>query len=123
MQKRNARKCGIQKKVALAALKEHSTVKEIAQRFGVHIVQVHKWKKELQEKAEAVFETKKNNFEEKESELHEQIGKLTMENNWLKKNWGSRQNESAFICRSRRPTIINSSADEIVRKSKIELLF
>ena len=66
MQKRNARSAAFKKKVALAALKEDSTVKELAQRFGVHIVQVHKWKKELQEKAEAVFETKKNNFEEKE---------------------------------------------------------
>ena len=88
MQKRNARSASFKKKVALAALKEEATVKEIAQRFGVHLVQVHKWKKELLEKAEAVFETKKDNFEEKEAELHEQIGKLTVENNWLKKKLG-----------------------------------
>ena len=88
MQKRNARSATFKKKIALAALKEDSTVKEIAQRFGVHPVQVHKWKKELLEKAETVFETKMNPFEEKESELHEQIGKLTMENTWLKKKLG-----------------------------------
>lgn len=88
MQKRNARSALFKKKVALAALKEEATVKEIAQKFGVHPVQVHKWKKELLEKAEAVFETKKDNFEEKEAELHEQIGKLTVENNWLKKKLG-----------------------------------
>ena len=88
MQKRNARSASFKKKVALAALKEEATVKEIAQKFGVHPVQVHKWKKELLEKGEAVFETKKDNFEEKEAELHEQIGKLTVENNWLKKKLG-----------------------------------
>ena len=88
MQKRNARSASFKKKVALAALKEKATVKEIAQKFGVHPVQVHKWKKELLEKAEAVFETKKDNFEDKEAELHEQIGKLTVENNWLKKKLG-----------------------------------
>ena len=88
MQKRNVRSAVFKKKVALAALKEDSTVKELAQKFGVHIVQVHKWKKELLEKAETVFQIKKNNFEDREAELHEQIGKLTMENSWLKKKLG-----------------------------------
>jgi len=88
MQKRNARSAAFKKKVALAALKEDSTTKEIAQRFGVHVVQVHKWRKELLEKAEVVFEVKKDAFEKKEAKLHEQIGKLAMENDWLKKKLG-----------------------------------
>jgi transposase-like protein len=88
MQKRNARSAAFKKKVALAALREDSTMKEIAQRFGIHPVQVHKWKKELLEKAEAVFTTKKSNHEDREAKLHEQIGKLMMENSWLKKKLG-----------------------------------
>ncbi|NGX54103.1 MAG: hypothetical protein K1000chlam4_00826 [Chlamydiae bacterium] len=59
MQKRNARSATFKKKVALAALREDLTVKEIAQRFGVHVVQVHKWKKELLERAQTIFETKR----------------------------------------------------------------
>lgn len=108
MQKRNARSAAFKQKVALAALKEDSTVKEIAQRFGGHTVQVHKWKKELLDKAEAVFEMKKDNFEEKKAELHEQIGKLTMENNWLKKNWDFRQSDPPLICKPRGQTVFGS---------------
>jgi len=88
MQKRNARSATFKKKVAIAALKEDCTIKEVAQRFGVHTVQVHKWKKELLDNADTVFETKKDSFEEKETTLLEQIGKLTVENSWLKKKLG-----------------------------------
>ena len=65
--------------MALAALKENATSEEIAQRFGIHVTQVHKWKKELTDSAELVFGSKKHNFEEKEVELHAQIGKLAVE--------------------------------------------
>ena len=88
MQKRTARTATFKKKVVLAALKEDATVQEIAQRFGVHVTQVHKWKKEFVDNAESVFESKKESFEEKETGLHAQIGKLTVENNWLKKKLG-----------------------------------
>ena len=79
MQKRTARSAAFKKKVALAALKENATAEEIAQRFGIHVTQVHKWKKELTDNAELVFGSKKHNFEEKEVELHAQIGKLAVE--------------------------------------------
>lgn len=88
MQKRAFRSTAFKKKVALAALKEDATVQEIACRFGIHATQVHKWKRKLIENADVIFESKKNNFEEKEAKLHEQIGKLTVENNWLKKKLG-----------------------------------
>ncbi len=53
--------------------------------------------KKLLEKAKAVFEAKKDNFEEREAELHEQIGKLTMENTWLKKNWDFKSKEPFLL--------------------------
>lgn len=31
-----------------------------------------------------------NNYEAKEAKLHEQIGRLSVENDWLKKKWGSK---------------------------------
>ena len=90
MQKRNDRSPTFKKKVALVALREDATMNEIAKLFGVHPVQVRAWKKELQDQAEVVFERKSPgiDFREKEAALHEEIGKLTVENSWLKKKLG-----------------------------------
>lgn len=90
MQKRNERSPTFKKKVALAALKEDATMNSVAKTFGVHPVQVRTWKKELLDRAEEIFETKKSGdcFKEKEASLHEEIGKLSVENSWLKKKLG-----------------------------------
>jgi len=91
MQKRTFRSATFKKKVALEAIKEINTINEIAQKYGVHPIQVRKWKKELLDNAELAFEKEyknKNNFQAKEAILHEQIGRLSVENDWLKKKLG-----------------------------------
>ena len=88
MQKKTFRSATFKKKVALEAIRETATINEIAQKHGVHPSQVRKWKKELLDNAEIAFERGANvntNFEIKESQLHEQIGRLSVENAWLKK--------------------------------------
>lgn len=62
----------------------------LAKTFGVHSVQVRTWKKELVDRAEELFQGKKRgeDFKEKEANLLEEIGRLTVENNWLKKKLG-----------------------------------
>ena len=45
-------------KVALEAIQGVKTLNEIGQEFGVHPVQVGKWKKELQEQASSLFDDK-----------------------------------------------------------------
>jgi transposase-like protein len=78
-------------KVALAAVKEVETVSQLASRHKVHPTQVHSWKKQLLAGAEGVFQNgsgrKKSGSEEEcsSSELYEQIGRLKMELEWLKK--------------------------------------
>jgi len=91
MQKRTFRSATFKKKVALEAVREMVTINEIAQKYAVHPIQVRQWKKELLDNAEMAFEKEKNNknhYEAQEAKLHEQIGRLSVENNWLKKKLG-----------------------------------
>ena len=75
--------------IALAAIKEQMTMAEIASKYSVHPTQVKAWKK----KALAILGdsfTKKEQQEKAEnermlSELYEQIGRLKVENEFLKK--------------------------------------
>ncbi len=75
-------------RVALEAVKERETVAQIAQRFSVHPTQVNQWKRKLLEQAAELFERENGSrrieaFET--TELYEQIGRLKMELDWLKK--------------------------------------
>jgi transposase-like protein len=75
--------------VALAALKGDRTVNEVAAHFGVHPTLIHEWKKRLLAGAEAVFahgaKTDSGDAEARQAELFEQIGRLKMELEWVKK--------------------------------------
>ncbi|MCB0084632.1 MAG: transposase [Caldilineaceae bacterium] len=75
--------------VALEALKETQTVNEIAGHYEVHPTQVKQWKKQLQEEGAGVFNEKADKAQraqaETETALYEQIGRLKMELEWLKK--------------------------------------
>ena len=75
--------------VALAAFKGDRTVAQLASAFGVHATQVSQWKKQLQENAGAAFGTNRQgpqvDHEAREAPLYQQIGKLQMELDWLKK--------------------------------------
>ena len=77
-------------KIALEAMKELRTINEIASQYQLHPNQVVKWKKQLLENVVEIFEdgrkTKNSNQESNnENELYQQIGKLQMELEWLKK--------------------------------------
>lgn len=80
------------KKVALDALKEDKTLSQLASKHGVHPIQVSKWKKELLEGAESLFERKRTRQKEDgapREELERKIGQLTVELDFLKKRLGS----------------------------------
>jgi putative transposase len=74
--------------VALAALKGDRTVNELASQFGVHPTLIHSWKKQLLAGAEEVFANGSKTAVDAEvvqAQLYEQIGRLKMELEWVKK--------------------------------------
>jgi putative transposase len=75
--------------VALEAAKGLQTTSQIASEREVHPNQISQWKKQLLEEGASIF-NKKTSLKEKrqvkrEKELYEQIGRLKMELEWLKK--------------------------------------
>ena len=76
-------------KVALAACRGDKTTAQLATEFSVHTSQVTAWKKQLLEQVSGLFEdgrTKRGDESSaNEQELYEQIGRLKMEVEWLKK--------------------------------------
>ena len=76
-------------KVALEAVKERATLNEIASGNNIHPNQVSTWKRQLLVEGPTVFgqQTAKKLAEQaaREVELFEQIGRLKMELEWLKK--------------------------------------
>jgi transposase-like protein len=76
-------------RVALEAAKESQTISELASKYEVHPTLVRNWKKQLIEAGEEVFQRPaKGKGDEQaiaEAVLYEQIGRLKMELEWLKK--------------------------------------
>ncbi len=76
-------------KVALEAAKGRKTLSELASELQVHPNQISEWKRRLLEEGASVFErngaSQERQQETREAELYEQIGRLKMELEWLKK--------------------------------------
>jgi transposase-like protein len=76
-------------KVALEAAKGNKTVAEVASEAGVHPNQISQWKGQLLDEGATLFrrngDRSLREFEQREAELYEQIGRLQMELDWLKK--------------------------------------
>lgn len=79
-------------KVVVAALREDKTFNQLSTAFGVHAVVIGDWKRQALSALPGLFglraERDAQAIEARESELFEQIGRLEMENSWLKKKLG-----------------------------------
>lgn len=78
--------------VVLEALKEKLTVAQLAEKYKLYPTQISAWKAEFLEKSTSVFgadqaetNVQKAKKEKLEEDLYAQIGRLKMENEWLKK--------------------------------------
>jgi transposase-like protein len=90
--KRKQHTASFKAQVALAALKGDKTINELASQHGVHPTLIHGWKKHLLAGIDEVFsngaKAATGNAEAEKAELFEQIGRLKMELEWLKKKVG-----------------------------------
>ncbi len=89
---RNHYSADFKAKVALAAIRGHQTVNEIASTYAVHPNQVMQWKKQALGAIPDVFSLRARRAAQEEEELKErlyqQIGQLKVELDWLKKKVG-----------------------------------
>jgi putative transposase len=91
MSKRRTHTPEFKARVAMEAISGRKTIQEIAADHAIHPIQVSQWKRQLLEGASELFTRgKKSKGKEegqvKEAELFQQIGRLQMELEWLKKS-------------------------------------
>ncbi len=77
-------------KVAVEAIKGEKTTAELTAKYGVHASQISSWKQQALEVIPEAFSNKRARSETDQQalidELYKQIGQLTVERDWLKKN-------------------------------------
>ena len=77
-------------RIALEAIKGNLTAAEITAQFDVHTTQVNQWKRQALDSLPELFTNKTKalqvDYESQLAELYQQIGRLKVENDFLKKN-------------------------------------
>lgn len=89
-QKRKYHSAAFKAKVALEAVQERETINQIAGRYEIHPNLVTTWKAQLLESLPSCFNRKSKKEDDDEaltSELYQQIGKLKVQLDWLKKKY------------------------------------
>lgn len=82
---------GFKFKVALAAIMKEYTLTEMSQKFKVHCSQISNWRKHLLDYGPLIFEkdgdatSADKKLKEEIEQLYEQIGRLSVERDFLKK--------------------------------------
>src|SRR5476651_2665385 len=95
---RNKHGVDFKAKVALAAVREDSTVAELSSRYGVHASQIHAWKKTVLDGVGSLFAKGKGGGasdtasadDARLAKLYEKIGELTVERDFFRLVHGAR---------------------------------
>ena len=85
--------------IAVEAIKSDKTINQLASEHQLHPSQISQWKKQLLEQGSDIFATtppkEQREQNDRESSLYEQIGRLNMELDWLKKKAASNSRTEA----------------------------
>jgi putative transposase len=80
-------------KISVEAVKGVKTVSQIAAEHNLHPTQISTWKKQLLREGNTLFprpnDRQQREQQDREAELYEQIGRLKMKLEWLKKKAAS----------------------------------
>jgi len=90
---------GFKAKIALDALRNNATVSELSSQHGVHPTQIQTWKAVVEKQSESLFakgDSASKDHEKQLAELERKIGQLTIENDFLKKNYTSYQRKNSI---------------------------
>lgn len=90
--KKRDHSAAFKKRVAIAAIKEELTQAQITSQYEIHVTQVRRWKEKAMAAIEDGFSKKLERDQKDQSELlaslYEQIGRLQMQLDWVKKKSG-----------------------------------
>ncbi len=90
--KRKRYSASFKAKVALEAIRGLKTTNELAAEFGVHTTQIGHWKQQALESLPEVFANHRGRSRDEDAalkdRLYQQIGRLQVELEWLKKKTG-----------------------------------
>lgn len=79
-------------KVAFEAIKESKTIAELSSQFGVHPTQIKQWRQILEQNGQKLYNDHDRKKEHRKDDLitklYEQVGKLQVQTEWLKKKLG-----------------------------------
>ena len=91
MKKRKLYPKELKARVAMEALKETRTIAELSSEYEVHSNMISKWKKHLQDNIADIFIRKNDKDPDAQQQidnLYKEIGRIQVENGWLKKKLG-----------------------------------
>ena len=87
--KRRVYSAKFKNQVAMEAIKERQTLRQLAEKHQLHANQISTWKQTIIQNSQELFDKKRGRKSKKEEELiarlYQQIGELQVELTWLKK--------------------------------------
>jgi len=124
-QKRKTYSATFKAKVALAAQRQDKTISQLAAQFKVHPIVISRWKAQLLDNAEQVFQdkrAKKKSDDRTHDDLYQEIGRLKVELDWIKKSPTCSIERKTTHCRTQSFNTIMQPSMSVTRTTTLYIL-